>query len=214
MKKTLLFIIMTFLVVSLVQAQDNDIRKLKWGMGINAVKKIENLGDDNYKEEELLGSKVEVIFNCDKRGLYAVTYVTNDINFVDRVKPLLDKKYGEPGKGIDYSFLMEQKRILTKHAKIVVEIVAKNDYSGLNQLEASYGGVDERKVIKAGLSTRKMWSGGKTVALMLDDYNSAVLSYRPKQLHEENKKKFEVFIANLKSKVKKDKKASESSDNF
>ncbi len=196
-----------------VFSQQYDIRKLKWGMPYDKVMEVEGLKDSLYKSEELLGMQVEVLFGCGSKGLYSVAYQTMNAEFVIRLTPLLTKKYGEPGSDLDYSFLMESKDILKRHPVAVVDIVLENDFTELNKIEASYSNVDERKIIKGGLTKRKTWEYGNTVALLLDNVTGGVLSYRPKDLHYANKKKFEQLLEEFKKTAKK-KKAANAADNF
>lgn len=213
MKKVLLLILVIMITGAFVFSQEYDIRKLKWGMPYDKVMAVEGLKDSLYKSEELLGMQVEVIFGCGTQGLYSVVYQTMNAEFVTRVTPLLTKKYGEPGSDLDYSFLMESKDILKRHPKAVVDILLKKDFTELNRIEASYSGVDERKIIKGGLTKRKTWEYGNTAALLLDNVTGGVLSYRPKDLHYANKKKFDALMEELKKLAAK-KKAANAADNF
>lgn len=213
MKKVLLLSLVIMITGAFVFSQQYDIRKLKWGMPYDKVMEVEGLKTSLYKSEELLGMQVEILFGCGTQGLYSVAYQTMNAEFVIRVTPLLTKKYGEPGSDLDYSFLMESKDILKRHPKAVVDIVQKNDFTELNKIEASYSSVDERKIIKGGLAKRKTWEYGNTVALLLDNVTGGVLSYRPKDLHYANKKKFEQLVEEFKKTPKKKKKA-DAADNF
>ncbi len=213
MKKVLLLILVIMITGAFVFSQQYDIRKLKWGMPYDKVMEVEGLKDSLYKSEELLGMQVEVLFGCGSKGLYSVAYQTMNAEFVIRLTPLLTKKYGEPGSDLDYSFLMESKDILKRHPVAVVDIVLENDFTELNKIEASYSNVDERKIIKGGLTKRKTWEYGNTVALLLDNVTGGVLSYRPKDLHYANKKKFEQLLEEFKKTAKK-KKAANAADNF
>ncbi|MDQ1354296.1 MAG: hypothetical protein QG657_4605 [Acidobacteriota bacterium] len=187
---------------TLVFAQEYDVRKLKWGMTYGQVREAEKLTDSFFKEEELLGMKMEVVFGCGSSGLYSVTYSTMNAEFVERLSPVLIKKYGEPSSDLDYSFLMEAKDILKHHPKAVVDILEKNDYTALDEIEESYSNVDERKIIKGGLAKRMVWKYGNTVVLLLNNVTGGVLSYRPKAAYEENKKKFNDLLVELKKQVK------------
>lgn len=202
MKKVLLFIFTSVLIGTFVFSQDYDVRKLKWGMPYGKVKEIEKLGDTFYKEEELLGMRMEIIFGCGVNGLYSVTYSAMNAEFAERLAPVLIKKYGEPILDLDYSFLMESKDILKRYPKAVVDILEKNDFSGLDQIEEEYSNMNERKIIKAGLTKRKVWEYSNTNVLLLNNVTGGVLSYRPKSIQLENKKKFNSFLAELKKLVK------------
>ncbi len=185
-----------------VFSQENDVRKLKWGMPYSKVKEIEKLGDSFYKEEELLGMRMEVVFGCGINGLYSVIYSTLNAEFADRLTPVLIKKYGEPISDLDYSFLVESKDILKRHPKAILDILENNDFSELNEIESSYGNTDEKKIIKGGLSKRKTWESGNTVIMLLDNVTGGVLSYRPKAIHSDNKKKFNALLVEFKKMAK------------
>ncbi len=201
--KKVFFLVLTVIVMgTLVFSQDYDVRKLKWGMPYGKVKEVEKLGDSFYKEEELLGLKMEVVFGCGTGGLYSVTYSTMNAEFTERLSPVLIKKYGEPSSDLDYSFLMEAKDILKRHPKAVVDILEKNDYSELDLIEESYSNVDERKIIKGGLAKRMVWKYSNTVVLLLNNVTGGVLSYRPKTAYDESKKKFNDLLVELKKLVK------------
>lgn len=202
MKKGFLLVLTVIIIGTLVFSQEYDVRKLKWGMSYGKVKEVEKLGDSFFKEEELLGLKMEVVFGCGTGGLYSVTYSTMNAEFTERLSPVLIKKYGEPSSDLDYSFLMEAKDILKRHPKAVVDILEKNDYSELDLIEESYSDVDDRKIIKGGLAKRMVWKYGNTVVLLLNNVTGGVLSYRPKTAYEENKKKFNDFLVELKKLVK------------
>lgn len=213
MKKVFLLVLTIIIMGTFVFSQEYDVRKLKWGMPYSKVKEVEKLGDSFYKEEELLGMRMEVVFGCGIDGLYSVIYSTLNAEFAERLTPVLVKKYGEPITDLDYSFLMESKDILKRYPKAVVDILEKNDFSELNQIEESYGGnMDERKIIKGGLAKRKVWTYGNTVVFLLDNVTGGVLSYRPKTIHEANNKKFNTFLGELKKLAKN--KASSSADVF
>lgn len=220
MKKAFIISMLIFLITGiLVWAQGNDdydIRKLKWWMSYDEVVANEKLEDSLYKEETLLGMPVEIVFGCNNKGLYSVTYSTEDPQFAEKVIPVLNRKYGKPVMALDYSFLVnDAKAILEQYPKIVVAILDNNDYSLLNTIEYQYDSeVDARKILKGGLTKRQMWMGGNTVASLLQQTLSTVLSYRPKDEHDANKKKFDSFYKALKDKVLKKKKQSESDENF
>ena len=211
MKKFFLISLAVVFIGTSIFSQDYDIRKLKWGMPYNKVKEIEKLGDTFYKEEELLGMRMEVLFGCGINGLYSVTYSAINSEFVDRLTPVLIKKYGEPTIDLDYSFLMESKDIFKRHPKAVVDILEKNDFSELNQIE-EYSNIDEKKIIKGGLIKRKVWEYGNTNVFLLNSMTGGVLSYRPKALQLENKKKFNSVLVEIKKLAKEA--ASSSGDVF
>lgn len=202
MKKVFLLVLTVIVIGTTAFSQDYDVRKLKWGMAYGKVKEVEKLGDSFFKEEELLGMKMEVVFGCGTGGLYSVTYSTMNAEFVERLSPVLIKKYGEPSSDLDYSFLMEAKDILKRHPRAVVDILEKNDYTALDEIEESYSNVDERKIIKGGLAKRMAWKYGNTVVLLLNNVTGGVLSYRPKASYDESKKKFNDLLVELKKQVK------------
>jgi len=216
MKKVLLLVLLVIVFVVPGFSEEDDVRKLNWGMSYKKVKEIEGLGRDFYKTEELLGMKVEVVFNCGNRGLYSVVYSSKNVEFVERMAPLLIKRYGEPGTDLDYSFLMESKDILNEYPRAVVDIVVDKDFTELNQIGTSYANVDVKKIIKGGLADRQKWEYGNTVAMLLNDVPGGILSFRPKTEHYENKKKFEAFLEELKkrAKGKGDKKSKKKDDIF
>jgi len=216
MKKILLLVLLVIIFVVPGSSQEDDVRKLKWGMSYKTVKEIEGLGRDFYKTEELLGMKVEVVFNCGNRGLYSVVYSSKNVEFTERMAPLLIKRYGEPGTDLDYSFLMESRDILDEYPQAVVDIVVDKDFTELNQIGTSYANVDVKKIIKGGLAARQKWEYGNTVAMLLNDVPGGILSFRPKTEHYENKKKFEAFLEELKKQVKgkADKKSKKKDDIF
>lgn len=216
MKKVLLLVLLIVVFVVPGFSEEPDVRKLTWGMSYKKVKEIEGLGRDFYKTEELLGMKVEVVFNCGNRGLYSVVYSSKNVEFVDRMAPLLVERYGEPGTDLDYSFLMESKDILKEHPRAVVDIVTDKDFTALNQIGTSYSNVDVKKIIKGGLAARQKWEYGNTVTMLLNDVPGGILSFRPKTEHYANKKKFEEFVEELKKRVKgkKDAKAKKKDDIF
>lgn len=216
MKKILLLVLLIIVFVVPGSSEEDDVRKLKWGMSYKTVKEIEGLGRDFYKTEELLGMKVEVVFNCGNRGLYSVVYSSKNVEFTERMAPLLVERYGEPGTDLDYSFLMESRDILNEYPQAVVDIVVDKDFTELNQIGTSYANVDVKKIIKGGLAQRKKWEYGNTVAMLLNDVPGGILSFRPKTEHYENKKKFEAFLEELKKRVKDkgDKKSRKKDDIF
>ncbi len=201
MKKIFLLFLTIIIIGAFAFSQENDVRKLKWGMSYMQVKEIEGLGDSLFKQEELLGMKVEVVFGCGNKGLYSVTYSSTNPMFLQKASAVLNKKYGEPQKDLDYSFLMEAQEMLKQYPRAVLDIFLKNDYKELEKIETAYSDTDAKGIIRGGLSKRDKWEYGNTVALMLDNITGAVLSYRPKTHHYDNKKKFNELIEELKKKV-------------
>lgn len=214
MKKTFSLLLVIIVTGFFIFSQEYDIRKLKWGMSFDEVTEIEGLKDSLYKSEELLGMKVEVIFGCNNKGLYSVIYSTMNPAFGQVAADKLNQKYGEPKIDLDYSFLLESKEILLQYPRAVVDILEKNDLTEFNRIGTSYSNVNVRKIIKGGLTKRKMWEYGNTTALLLDSPTGGILSYRPKAHHELNKKKFKELLEELKKEAKKKKKTSEVDDKF
>ncbi len=214
MKKWLFVFIFAILCVTLLTSQEYDIRKLKWGMSYDKVTQIEGLGSELFKQERLLGMKVEVAFGCGARGLYSVTYTSEDRSFAVKASAKLNQKYGNPREGLDYSFLMDISEVLKQFPEVVDAILTSNNFALLGQIEVSYEGMDVRKALRGAMSKRTVWEGGNTIALMLDSPDKVVLSYRPKKEHYANKKKFEAVWKEIKSKISKKKKIEESTDNF
>jgi len=213
MKKIFLLALTIIIIGAFAFSQENDVRKLKWGMAYTQVKEIEALGDSLFKQEELLGMKVEVVFGCGNKGLYSVTYSSSNPMFVEKASAVLNKKYGEPKQDLDYSFLMEAKEMLKQYPRAVVDIFYKNDYKALEKIGTAYSNTDAKRIIRGGLAKRNKWEYGNTVALMLDSVTGAVLSYRPKTDHYANKKKFNELMEELKKKMEK-KKTTEAEDIF
>jgi hypothetical protein len=214
MKKVSLLILIIVIIGAVAFSQENDVRKLKWGMSYTEIKEIEGLGDSLFKQEELLGMKVEVVFGCGTKGLYSVTYSSKNPSFLKKASEVLNKKYGEPKKDLDYSFLLEAKEMLKQYPRAVVDIFFKNDYKELEKIESTYSKTDAKRIIRGGLTKRNKWEYGNTVALMLDNVSVAILSYRPKAHHYANKKKFNALMEELKKKVGEKKKTSKSEDVF
>jgi hypothetical protein len=213
MKKIFLLALTIIIIGAFAYSQEYDVRKLKWGMSYTQVKEIEALGDSLFKQEELLGMKVEVVFGCGNKGLYSVTYSSSNPMFVGKASAVLNKKYGEPKKDLDYSFLMEAQGMLKQYPRAVVDIFYKNDYKALEKIGTAYSNTDAKRIIRGGLAKRNKWEYGNTVALMLDSVTGAVLSYRPKTDHYANKKKFNELMEELKKKMEK-KKTTEAEDIF
>lgn len=210
MKKSILLLLVIVIVGVCGFSEEYDVRKLNWGMSYKTVKEIEGLDNNFYKTEEMLGMKVEVIFNCGNRGLYSVVYSSKNVEFVERFEPILEEKHGEPGTDLDYSFLVESWDILKEYPRAVVDIWVDNDFTALNQIGTSYSNVDVKKIIKGGLAQRKKWEHGNTVTMLLNDVPGGILSFRPKTEHYANKKKFEQLIEDLK-KLAKSKKTKDTS---
>jgi len=189
-------------------SQDYDIRKLSWGMSFEDVKRIERLGDDFFKQEELLGIKVEVNFGFDYRGLYSVTYSTRDKDFADKASEVLRSKYGEPKSGLDYSFIMESRVILKQYPEAVVDAYEKGDMEGLKEIKSG----DERKLIRNALAKQEVWTYGNTQTLLLNSPDVVKLSYWSNSHQAESKKKFATFLEKLKQKIQDDKKNKKTDD--
>jgi hypothetical protein len=211
MKKIFLFTFLITLTACLVFAQDYDIRKLKWGMAFDDVKSAEDLGDDFFKTEEIMGIDVNINFGFDYRGLYSVIYSTRDKDFMTKVGDVLRKKYGNPKTGLDFSFLVQSKSLLKKYPEAVVNLYEKGNEAALEKIKNS----DERKLIKTILTRRNMWTYGNTWVLLLDTPEVTVLSYWFKDHQLESKTKFVELIEELKKKVKKEKtKKAKEADKF
>jgi hypothetical protein len=211
MKKVFLFIFLAGLAASLVFPQDYDIRKLKWGMSFEDVKSAENLGDEFYKQEQLLGIQVEINFGFDYRGLYSVTYSTRDKEFGVKAGEVMRKKYGAPKSDLDYSFLMQSKVILMQHPKEVLAYMEKPDVTVLETISSG----DERKLVRNVLTKQDIWQYGNSVALLLNSPDVAKLSYWSSSHFNGSKKKFASLVTELKSKLKKTvKKKSDEADKF
>jgi hypothetical protein len=196
MKKLFVFFFLTAISASLILPQEFDIRKLKWGMSFEDVQNIEGLKSDFYKEEETLGVKVEVLFGCDLKGLYAVSYSTQDKSFAAQVRAVLKKKYGEPKTDLDYSFLIKSKDLLTKYPDTVIDVYEKGDFTKLDANTEIP--LSDKKLLRIGLSKRALWEYGNTVALLLNTVEGVVLGYWSKPYHNESKKKFIEFLPELK----------------
>ena len=199
MKRLILFTVLVIIMSSLLVCQDYDIRKLKWGMPFEDVKQAEALGEDFFKQEELLGISVDVRFGFDYKGLYSVIYSTRGKEFAGKASEVLHKKYGKSDIGLDYSFIMQSRAILNQHSEEVVNTYEKGDMSYLDKIKNS----DERKLIRNLLTKQAKWEFGNTVALLLDSPDVGSLSYWAKVHHYENKKKFAQLLVDLKIKNKK-----------
>ncbi|MCP5050612.1 MAG: hypothetical protein GY940_25845 [bacterium] len=199
MKRVFLFFILTFIAASIALPQANDIRKLKWGMSFEDVQRIEELGDNFFKVEGLLGIQVETRFGFDYKGLYSVTYSTREKEFAVKAGERLRAKYGEPKTGLDYSFMMQSKIILNSHPEAVIKAYETGDFSTLEKINNR----DERKLIRNILAKQEMWEYGNTVALLLNSPDVAKLSYWAKAHHNKSKKKFAQLVVELKNKIKK-----------
>jgi hypothetical protein len=214
MKKNFVFFFVSVIMMSLVFPEEYDIRKLKWGMPFEEIQRIEGLSSDFYKSEELLGAKVEVLFGFDSKGLYSVTYSTPERFFANEARKVMVKKYGEPKSDLDYSHLLSVKNILLKHPEEVVLAFEDGDFSELDNIQSDDAVVNEKKVIRDALTKRSMWEFGSTVALLLDSYEGAALTYWSKNYHNENKKKFDEFYKELRKKVTTKKKKSDETEKF
>lgn len=215
MKKFFLFVLISIILVSIVFPEQYDIRKLRWGMSFEEVQRVEGLENNLYKAEELLGQKVEVFFGCDNKGLYSVAYSTKEKMFAGEARQVMIKKYGEAKSDLDYSHLIKVQNILEKHPNAVVPALDKGNYSELDNLKSADSILNEKKVIRNALIKRDMWQFGNTVALLLDSYEGAALTYWNKSYHLENKKKFEAFLIELRKKVTKSpKKEKDESEKF
>jgi len=196
MKKFFVFFLAAIILSSLAVSQENDIRNLKWGMSFEKVQQIEGLKSEFYKEEEIFGIKVEILFGCDLNGLYFVSYSTQDKTFFDEISKVLVKKYGEPKSDLDYSFLLKSKDILKRNAEITILVYEKGDFSKLDANTEIP--INEKRIMRAGLSKRSIWEYGNTAALLLNNVDGIVLSYWPKTYHYDSKKKFNDFMIELK----------------
>lgn len=214
MKKIFVFFLTGVILMSFVFSQEYDIRKLKWGMSFEEIQRIEGLGSNFYKSEELLGIRVEVLFGFDSKGLYSVTYSTRERFFANEARKVMKKKYGEAKSDLDYSYLLKVKNILKKHPDAVALAFEDGDFSELDDIRIADVVVNEKKVIRNALTKRDMWEFGSTIALLLDSHEGAALTYWSKTYHNENKKKFDEFFKELKKKVKKKKKKNDEADKF
>jgi hypothetical protein len=214
MKKIFVFFLTSVMLVSFIFSEEYDIRKLKWGMSFEEIQRAEGLSDNFYKNEELLGVRVEVLFGFDSKGLYSVTYSTKERFFADEARKVMKKKYGEAKSDRDYSYLLKVKNILDKHPDAVALAFEDGDFSDLDDIQSTNAVVNEKRVIRNALTKRDMWAFGSTIALLLDSHEGAALTYWSKTYHNENKKKFEEFYKQLKKKVKKKKKKSDDADKF
>lgn len=214
MRKIFVFFLTSVMLVSFVFSQEYDIRKLKWGMPFEEIQRIEGLSSNFYKSEDLLGIRVEVLFGFDSKGLYSVTYSTRERFFANEARKVMKKKYGEAKSDLDYSYLLKVQNILKKHPDAVALAFEDGDFSELDDIQSTDAVVNEKKVIRNALTKRDMWEFGSTVALLLDSHEGAALTYWSKTYHNENKKKFDLFFKELKTKVTKKKKKSDDADKF
>jgi hypothetical protein len=214
MKKFALCLLAAVMMVSMAFAEDFDIRKLRWGMSFDEIQQAEGLKDSFYKEEQLLGVKVEIIFGFGGEGLYSVTYSTRERVFAEKAGNLMNKKYGEPKKDLDYSFLLKSKDILEKYPVVVVKILEGGDFSKLEDIKSTESTINVKKIIKAALTKRAMWEYKNTVALLLDSVDGAVLSYWAKNYHNNSKMKFQALLAELKKKAEEAAKKADDADKF
>jgi len=214
MKKIFVFFLTCVMMVSFVFSEEYDIRKLKWGMSFEEIQRIEGLDSNFYKSEDLLGIRVEVLFGFDSKGLYSVSYSTPERFFANEARKVMVKKYGEAKSDLDYSHLLKVQSILKKHPDAVALAFEDGDFSELDDIRSADAVVNEKKVIRNALTKRDMWEFGGTIALLLDSHEGAALTYWSKTFHNENKKKFDEFFKELKTKVTKKKKKSDDADKF
>lgn len=199
MKRFILFAVLVITLSTLVVSQGYDIRKLRWGMSFEEVKKAEALAEDFFKREELLGISVDVRFGFDYKGLYSVSYSTRGKEFAGKALAVLHKKYGKSTLGLDYSFLMQSRNILNQYPEAVINALEKADMAALEKVKNS----DERKLIRNLLTKQAKWEYGDTVALLLDSPDVGQLSYWSKTHHYASKKKFAALLVDFKTKIKK-----------
>jgi len=207
MKKHFVFFItlIVFLAGSFKSgAEEFDIRQLKWGMSFEVVKKIENLKDDFYKEEDILGAKIEVLFGCDLKGLYGVTYSTPDKFFYGEINRVLRKKYGEPKTDLDYTYIMKSKDLFLRFPEIVMYILEKKNFTPLTMNTEMT--INEKKIFRVGLAKRLFWEYGNTDVLLVDTVDGVVVVYQNKAYFSENKKKFADFLVQLKKQIEENSK--------
>ena len=212
MKKLFVFLLVTVIAAICLFSEEYDIRKLKWGMSFEQVQEIEGLSSDFYKSENILGIRVEVLFGCDNKGLYSVTYSSVDRLFGQEARKVLINKYGEPKSDLDYSYLLKVKDVLKDHPVLVIQFLDTGDLSELKNFDDMDTATADKKVLRIALSKRDMWEFGNTVALLVDTVEGSALSYWSKNYHIENKKLFEEFVKELRKNAKmpeKKKKASE-----
>jgi hypothetical protein len=214
MKKIFLFLLISVTAVSFVFSEEYDIRKLKWGMSFEEIQRAEGLSDNFYKNEELLGVRVEVLFGFDSKGLYSVTYSSRERFFANEARKVMKKKYGDPKSELDYSYLLKVKNILEKHPDPVALAFEEGDFSELDDIQSTNAVVNEKRVIRNALAKRDMWEYDNTIALLLDSHQGGALTYWSKTYYKENKKKFDEFFTELKKKVKKKKKKKDDADKF
>lgn len=214
MKNIFVFFLTVVMMVSFVFSEEYDIRKLKWGMSFEEIQRVEGLSSNFYKNEELLGIRVEVLFGFDSKGLYSVTYSTKERFFANEARKVMVKKYGEAKSDLDYSYLLKVQSILKKHPDAVVLAFEDGDFSELDDIQSTDVVVNEKRVIRNALIKRDMWEFGSTIALLLDSHEGAALTYWSKTYHNENKKKFDEFFKELKKKVTKKKKKNDKADKF
>jgi len=194
MKKIIMLILVPFIMVLSLYPQEHDIRKLDWGMSFETVKQVEQLGDEFFKREALLGIEVDIRFGFDYRGLYSVTYSTRGKEFAVKAGNVMRGKYGDSTSGLDYSFLMQSKSILRLYPEAVVTIYEKKDFTSLEEIRNS----DERKLIRNLLTPTDTWRYGNTVALLLSSPDVVMLSYWSKVHQDESKIKFFDLMKELK----------------
>jgi hypothetical protein len=214
MKKNFVFFLTGVMLVSFVFSQEYDVRKLKWGMSFEEIQRAEGLSSDFYKSEELLRIRVEVLFGFDSKGLYSVTYSTQERFFANEVRKVMVKKYGEAKSGLDYSYLLKIQSILKKYPDAVVLALEDGDFSGIDAIQSTDVVGSEKRALRSALAKRDMWEFGRTIALLLDSHEGAALTYWSKTYYDENKKKFDEFFKELKKNVTKEKKKKDDADKF
>jgi hypothetical protein len=214
MKKGFVFFLTTVMLVSLVFPEEYDIRKLNWGMSFEEIQKAEGLSNNFYKNEDLLGLSVEVLFGFDSKGLYSVTYSTHERVFANEARKVMEKKYGEAKSELDYPLLLKVESVLKKHPDAVMLAFDEGDFSDLDDLQSAHSVVNEKKVIRTALIKRSMWQFGNTIALLLDSHEGAALTYWSKAYYLDSKKKFEEFIKELRTKTTKKPKKKDDSEKF
>jgi len=199
MKRLFLGVLVVTVFFSFLFSDEYDIRKLKWGMTYSQVSAAEGLTNEFFKLEDVLGVKVEVVFNIGSKGLFSVTYSTRNIEFHTKAQNVLVKKYGEPEEDLDYSFLMQARLILLEFPDAVLEYMKKPSLAILNKIPST----DGKLVFRLGLAKREIWQFGNSVALLVSGNDGVVLSYHSKNHYEESKKKFAELLETIKTKAKK-----------
>jgi len=202
MKKLFVFILVVVFVNVSLYPDEYDIRKLKWGMSFEQVQEIEGLESNFYKSEELLGIKVEVLFGCNNKGLYSVTYSTRERFFAQEARKVMVNKYGEPESDLDYSYLLNVKSVLKKHPNLLLKFLDTGEPPNVEKIENLDFSATDKKILRAALLKRDKWEYGNTVALLFDTVEGSALSYWDKSHHYESKKMFDEFIKDLRKNTK------------